>query len=97
MRITFTESAWNDYLWLQENNRKLLKRVNQLIRDISRSPFEGIGKAEPLKGELSGSWSRRIDHEHRLVYQVSANDLISLPADTITDPFSERSNFRRLT
>jgi toxin YoeB len=79
MRITFTESAWNDYLWLQENNRKLLKRVNQLIRDISRSPFEGIGKAEPLKGEPSGSWSRRIDQEHRLVYQVNANDLIIIP------------------
>jgi len=76
MRITFTESAWQDYLWLQENNRPLLKRVNQLIRDITRSPFEGIGKPEPLKGELSGKWSRRINHEHRLVYQVKTNDLI---------------------
>lgn len=76
MRITFTESAWDDYLWLQDNNRKLLRRVNQLIRDILRSPFEGIGKAEPLKGNLSGCWSRRIDHEHRLVYQVQKDDLI---------------------
>jgi toxin YoeB len=76
MRITFTESAWQDYLWLQENNRPLLKRVNQLIRDVTRSPFEGIGKPEPLKGELSGRWSRRINHEHRLVYEIKANDLI---------------------
>ena len=76
MRITFTESAWDDYLWFQDNNRKLLKRVNQLIKDIVRSPFEGIGKAEPLKGNLSGCWSRRIDHEHRLVYRVAKDDLV---------------------
>jgi toxin YoeB len=76
VRITFTESAWGDYLWLQHNNRKLLRRVNQLIKDIVRSPFEGIGKAEPLKGNLSGCWSRRIDHEHRLVYQVQEDDLV---------------------
>ena len=54
MRITFTPSAWEDYLWIQENDRKLLKRINLLIRDCARSPFEGIGKPEPLKGELSG-------------------------------------------
>ena len=71
MRITFTESAWQDYLWLQENNRPLLKRVNQLIRDVTRSPFEGIGKPEPLRGELSGKWSRRIN-----LYEAKTNDLI---------------------
>ena len=65
MRITFTESAWRDYVWLQENDRKLLKRVN-----------EGIGRPEPLKGELSGCWSRRINQEHRLVYQISGNNLL---------------------
>ena len=76
MKIAFTESAWRDYVWLQENNRKLLKRANQLIMEVSRSLFEGIGKPEPLKGELSGCWSRRINQEHRLVYQVAGNDLI---------------------
>ena len=54
MKITFTESAWNDYLWLQQNNRPLVKRVHQLVKDITRSPFDGIGKPEPLKGDLSG-------------------------------------------
>ena len=76
MRVTFTESAWRDYLWLLENNRPLIKRVNQLITDVTRSPFEGIGKPEPLKGQLSGKWSRRINHEHRLVYEIKAGDLI---------------------
>lgn len=76
MRITFTESAWQDYLWLVENNRPLLRRVNQLIRDITRSPFDGIGKPEPLKGQLSGKWSRRINQEHRLVYEIKSGDLI---------------------
>ena len=76
MRISFTESAWRDYLWLLENNRHLLKRVNQLIIDITRSPFAGIGKPEPLKGQLSGKWSRRINQEHRLVYEIKADDLV---------------------
>ena len=58
MRLTFTESGWADYVWLQENDRKLLKRINLLIRDTVRSPFDGIGKPEPLKGDLSGRWSR---------------------------------------
>ncbi|HEY9705842.1 MAG TPA: Txe/YoeB family addiction module toxin [Allocoleopsis sp.] len=71
MKLTFTESAWQDYLWLQEYNHKLLKRLNELIRDTLRNPFRGIGKPEPLKGELSGFWSRRINVEHRLVYEVS--------------------------
>ena len=69
MKITFTEAAWSDYLWLQENNKKLLKRVNLLIKDIIRYPFDGIGKPEPLKANLSGYWSRRISSEHRLVYE----------------------------
>jgi toxin YoeB len=76
MRITFTQSGWADYLWLQENDRKLLKRANLLIKDTVRSPFEGIGKPEPLKGELSGRWSRRINHEHRLLYEVTAGELV---------------------
>lgn len=69
MKITFTEAAWSDYVWLQENNKKLLKRVNLLIKDIIRYPFDGIGKPEPLKANLSGYWSRCISSEHRLVYE----------------------------
>jgi toxin YoeB len=65
MRIVFTESGWDDYLWFQQNDRKLLKRINLLIRDASRSPFEGLGKPEPLKGDLAGHWSRRIKANNR--------------------------------
>jgi toxin YoeB len=75
MRIVFTDSAWSDYLWFQEHEQKLIRRINQLIREASRSPFEGIGKPEPLKGELAGYWSRRITQEHRLVYSVKGTDL----------------------
>jgi toxin YoeB len=76
MRLTFTETGWADYLWFQEHDRKLVKRINLLLRDTVRAPFEGIGKPEPLKGDLSGHWSRRITEEHRLVYQVTENALI---------------------
>jgi toxin YoeB len=76
MNLTFTSSAWDDYQWFVEHDRKLLKRINQLIQDILRTPFEGIGKPEPLKGDLSGYWSRRINDEHRLVYTVKGDDLV---------------------
>lgn len=76
MRLVFTLSAWDDYLWFQGHDRKLLKRVNLVIQDVLRSPFQGIGKPEPLKGELSGFWSRRIDDEHRLVYMASATEVV---------------------
>ena len=75
MTITFSSAAWADYLWIQEHDRVLLRRINQLIRDIQRSPFDGIGKPEPLKGKLSGFWSRRINEEHRLVYEVTPNGI----------------------
>jgi toxin YoeB len=75
MNLVFTEAAWQDYLWFQEHNRPLLKRINDLIRDVQRSPFRGLGKPEPLKGELSGYWSRRFNTEHRLVYGVSETEL----------------------
>jgi toxin YoeB len=75
MKVVFTESGWQDYLWFQEHNRPLLKRINDLIRDAQRSPFRGLGKPEPLKGELPGYWSRRINTEHRLVYSVSETEL----------------------
>jgi toxin YoeB len=76
MNLTFTPSAWDDYQWFVQHDRKRVKRINQLIQDILRAPFEGIGKPEPLKGDLSGYWSRRINDEHRLVYTVKADDLI---------------------
>ena len=76
MRLVFTVSAWNDYLWFQSHDKRLLKRLNQLIQDVLRSPFQGIGKPEPLKGELSGYWSRRIDEQHRLVYSANEIDVI---------------------
>ncbi|MBA3948161.1 MAG: Txe/YoeB family addiction module toxin [Herpetosiphonaceae bacterium] len=76
MKLSFTPSAWDDYLWFQEHDRKLLKRINLLIKDMLRTPLEGIGKPEPLKAELSGYWSRRINDEHRLVYAATSNEII---------------------
>jgi toxin YoeB len=75
MKLIFAENAWEDYLYWQRADKKLLKRINLLIQDIQRSPFEGIGKPEPLKHALSGYWSRRINNEHRIVYKVEDNSL----------------------
>ena len=74
--ISFERQAWEDYLYWQKHDKAKLKRINQLIRDIQRNPFEGLGKPEPLKHELAGFWSRRIDHEHRLVYTVQDGHII---------------------
>ena len=71
----FTDEAWNDYQYWIENDRNILKRINRLIKDIDRNPYEGIGKPEPLKANLQGYWSRRIDSEHRIIYAVE-NELI---------------------
>jgi len=68
MRLVWEDDAWEDYLYWQAQDRKILKRVNLLIKDIRRSPFDGIGKPEPLKHNLSGWWSRRIDDTDRIVY-----------------------------
>jgi toxin YoeB len=76
VKLTFTDLGWKDYLWFQENDRKLLKRINVLIKNAMRSPTEGLGKPEPLKSDLSGYWSRRINSEHRLVYRYTETDLI---------------------
>ena len=76
MNKLFTDEAWKDYLFWFENDKKQLKRINELIRDIDRTPFEGIGKPEPLKYDLKGYWSRRIDHEHRIVYAVKDDSVI---------------------
>ncbi|MDO9225820.1 MAG: Txe/YoeB family addiction module toxin [Pseudomonadota bacterium] len=74
--ITFEDAAWDDYLYWQQNDKAMLRRVNALIRDIQRDPFGGIGKPEALKFNFSGYWSRRIDDEHRIVYKVIDEDLI---------------------
>ncbi len=76
--MAFAPRAWNHYLHWQETDRKLLRRLNKLILECARTPFDGTGKPEPLKGEFSGWWSRRIDEEHRLVYRVDDDDLIIL-------------------
>ena len=76
MNITFSKNAWEDYSsWLTED-KKILKKINDLIKNISRTPFDGRGKPEPLKYDLAGYWSRRIDREHRLVYQVVDGELL---------------------
>ncbi len=71
----FSDAAWEDYLYWQKTDGKIVKRINLLIRDITRDPFDGIGKPEPLKHTLAGFWSRRIDEEHRIVYKIENNDL----------------------
>ena len=75
MEIVWQENAWEDYLYWQMNDKQKLKRINELIKDCQRNKFEGIGKPEPLKGNLSGMLSRRIDNEHRLVYKIQDNRL----------------------
>lgn len=76
MRIVFSEHAWEDYLYWQQTDRKILLRVNVLIREIQRTPFEGQGKPEALKHALSGYWSRRISDEHRIVYRVEGDAVL---------------------
>lgn len=76
MKLVFHEQAWEDYLYWQQYDRKLLKRLNGLIKECCRTPFEGTGKPEPLKGDLSGWWSRRLDREHRLVYRAEDDRLL---------------------
>jgi len=76
VKLIFHARAWEDYLYWQSTDPKMLARVNQLIKESSRSPFQGIGKPEPLRGELRGWWSRRIDQEHRLVYRPTEDGLL---------------------
>jgi toxin YoeB len=76
MKLIFSERAWEDYLHWQATGRALLERVNVLIKECSRTPFTGIGKPEPLRGKLSGWWSRRINREHRLVYRPAEEGLL---------------------
>jgi toxin YoeB len=76
MRLIFDDAAWDDYLYWQKTEKTLLKRINELIQDIKREPFAGIGKPEPLKHNMQGWWSRRINHEHRIVYKIDNDDLL---------------------
>lgn len=75
MHKNWFDEAWEDYLYWQTQDKKTLKRINAILKDIERSPFEGIGKPEPLRGNFSGLWSRRIDEKNRLVYFISDNSI----------------------
>lgn len=76
MNIVFTEIAWEDYTHWQSTDKKVVKKINELVKNIQRSLFEGIGKPQPLKHDLAGFWSRRISLEHRLVYKVDLHQII---------------------
>ena len=75
MTLIFSDHAWEDYLHWQKTDKKMVKRIHSLVKDIQRSPFEGIGKPEPLKHALSGYWSRRINDEHRFIYKVDSESI----------------------
>ena len=76
MNKLFTDEAWKDCLYWNETDRKQLKKINDLIKEIDRTPYEGTGKPEALKQNLQGFWSRRIDHEHRIIYKIEDNQVI---------------------
>jgi toxin YoeB len=78
MKLIFLSTGWEDYLYWQVTDKKTLKKINELIKEIQRSPFQGNGKPEPLKHDLAGWWSRRIDLEHRLVYRLENDSLFIL-------------------
>ncbi len=77
-RFSFTEDGWQDYIYWQNKDKKTLKKINKLLQDIERNGNDGIGKPEPLKNDLSGYWSRRIDDANRLVYKISSDDAITI-------------------
>ena len=70
MKKLWDDDAWNEYIYWHENDRKIVRKIHQLLQNAERTPFTGLGKPEPLKGQLSGCWSRRITDEHRLIYRV---------------------------
>jgi toxin YoeB len=76
LQVSFKTEGWFEYIYWQTQDRKTLKKINILINDITRNPFEGIGKPEPLKGDLSGFWSRRIDDQNRIVYRVTDESIV---------------------
>jgi toxin YoeB len=76
MKYVFVDESWEDYLYWQKTNKKILLKINALLKDISRNPYSGVGKPEPLKFKYQGFWSRKIDSEHRLIYQVKNNEIL---------------------
>ena len=76
MKLIFGEQSWSDYVYWQATDKKILKKINTLLQDIKRNPFDGLGKPEPLKHEMAGAWSRRITQEHRLVYEVIEESIL---------------------
>ncbi|MCD6004011.1 Txe/YoeB family addiction module toxin [Halomonas sp. IOP_6] len=76
MKLIFAEHAWEDYLYWQKTDKKVLSRINKLIKETQREPFGGVGKPEPLKHGLAGYWSRRINEEHRMIYKVTDDALL---------------------
>jgi toxin YoeB len=76
VKLIFSDSAWDDYLYWQKHDRKMVERINKLIQEVKREHFSGVGKPEPLKHALSGFWSRRITDEHRLVYRIEGDSLL---------------------
>lgn len=76
MRITFSKNSWDEYVSWQDEDKRILRKINELIKDIQKHPSEGIGKPEPLRFDLSGFWSRRITGEHRLVYKFTDNEVL---------------------
>lgn len=76
MKIIFSKTSWDDYLYWQKEDKKILRKINSLNKEIQRTPFEGSGKPEALKFDLKGLWSRRIDREHRLVYSIRKNEIL---------------------
>jgi len=76
MKYVFVEESWDDYLYWQRTDKKMLSRINLLLKEIARTPFEGLGKPEPLKHKYQGFWSRRINAEHRLIYKVTDDAIL---------------------
>ncbi len=76
MKYIFVDESWEDYLYWQKTDKKKLRKINELLKDIARNPFDGIGKPEPLKHKYTGFWSRRIDSEHRLIYQYREDEIL---------------------
>ncbi|MDP4529893.1 Txe/YoeB family addiction module toxin [Alkalimonas delamerensis] len=76
MKLIFSEHAWEDYLYWQKTDKKIISRINKLIKEVMREPFAGVGKPEPLKHNLAGYWSRRINEEHRMVYKITDDALL---------------------
>jgi toxin YoeB len=76
VKYVFVDESWEDYVYWQETDKKMVRRINELLKDISRNPFSGLGKPEPLKYKYKGFWSRRINEEHRLIYQVKENEVL---------------------